>query len=377
MTLSPHPSAATVSRQPGSRTSGSLRVVPLGSEVDPVGLQNCMTRFKPTWQAREPICVDLQECRKFDVIALLYLIAAAAARSRQGTETRFRLPNDKIARQYLRMWRFPSAVGRATQTPFRLLVDGSDGSYFGEQEPTPFSTDASDVSTEIVQYLTKQSFFGFSSYDLSLEEDPSYLLEAEPHRWRNPLILRLLQRHLNNLANDVPRVIIQELLNAMIRHSPTVSVILASQLDVSPERADHAPPCLTIGVWCDSDWATDVIDSCRLVANGGVVTSQHNPKLLPRLIQLLSNRGDCLSTGNQLATGDARTGIQDRGIAALYRTVIEGFGGSIEITARTQTLTIARNAESKEVSAELGTASAPPLPTFLGSLVAIRVPVSR
>jgi hypothetical protein len=379
MTLSPHRGTIGGDQRIGSHSQPS-RVVSLGSEVDLVGLQNCMVHFKPAWTARETICVDLQECRKFDVIALLHLLAAAAARSRLGAETRFRLPSDEVARQYLRMWRFSSAVGRVTETPFRLLVDGQDGLYFGEEEPAVFPAESSDVSTEIVQYLTQQSFFGFSSYDLSSEDEPFSLLETEPHRWRNPLVLRLLQKHLKSLANDVPRVIVQELLVAVTRHVPAASVILASQLDVPEKRPDFGSPYLTIGVWCDSDWATRVIADCRLIAKDvdAAADRSHNRGFLARFVQMLSTQNADLGANGSPSTDDpSYPTTQDRGLAALCRTVVEGFGGTIEVKARTATLTISRSAESEETAAALATRSTQSLPTFLGSLVEVRVPVGR
>jgi hypothetical protein len=220
--------------------------VSVGSELrtEAAERDNDLGRLMVAMRGVTPVWVNLRQCRQFDVIALLHVLAATAQRSNRDLVTRFRLPSDSKARQFLRMKSFPSAVRHVAHVPFRFLVDATDVRYFGERSSAHTQMAHGDAATAILDYLSERRFFAFRPYRLGSIMDRSTLIGDEWEHWRNPLLLRALEHKLDRDPSDFTRVVVQELLVNLLRNVSQGIVITASQIDtVGGQRR------LTIGAW--------------------------------------------------------------------------------------------------------------------------------
>jgi anti-sigma regulatory factor (Ser/Thr protein kinase) len=317
--------------------------------------------------------VDLLEAIEFDVEALVVLLAAVAGRRASGKETKFRLPRDPLARHVLRLWRFPKAATAVTGTPFRILVETGDLKYFGEKWPSlrEHGT-ATNPSGSVLEYLVGQQHFGFSVHRINGEEKLAAMMDNEVSRWRNYALIQLLNRLLPGQAIDVARVVLQELLANVVEHPNPSLVVLASQLALIPHTDEAVPAELTVSIWDDGVSIVDTLREC-LQAGGRIrtdyfgsmdtfaiearswppqsvtyssnwtptATAQDAEILLASLFPGITRKAASPRDGHdaQNATDDMNLGL---GLFTLYKTVLDYFGGTLELRCGQTTLKLDR-----------------------------------
>jgi hypothetical protein len=354
--------------------------------------------------------IDFQECRELDTTSLLYIVAVTAQRRRVGWTTRFRLPLDPIARAFLRWWRFPIAVARVAKLPFRSLIDGDD--YHNEGGTPQLTARTHDPGAAILAYLIESRFFSFRSYRIGHQRESAEMVETEWYRWRNPLVMRLLERQLAGRATDVARVIIHELLANAIQHPRADNLTLVSYLGqpkVDPWPAERA---LTIAIWDNGlaihetlrQWLnrglpiraseTAIRDTFNVDARGWTpATTTYDSAWTPSASAqdaelLLASIFPGISQKAALPTPDvgSRQDLPDQprhhsrynsgighGLHALYRSVIDNFHGSIEFRADNLHLRLYRSEGRRGAyDATLSVARGPQ--AFRGNMVVIRLP---
>ena len=383
----------------GKRKSLVADQVILGPDLTVEAAESALDQIAASAAGDESVVIDLRSCQTFDVSALLLVLVASTNNLYPQPQTRFRLPTDPHARAYLRQGRFPSAVDHLTRMPFRLLVDASDETYFGEKSP-PSRNPAADPSVDIWERLVRKRFFGFAAYELE-DAATSAVLEAEWGRWRDPLVTCLLDRHLAGRGREVIRVVVQELLASVFSQSTGSVVVVATQMDLPAASAREAG-YLTIAVWRNGDphsvsrvdksqgrsWprrysrsksagpiridikAGGPIDSSLLANNvqssqGGQDVDYALAAILPAL-----DRGQ---RGGGVSEKSSSHDIND-GFSSLCPVVTHEFGGNVELRSGRAVINVSRGSQgafSYLVTAkELSTS--PP-----GIMIVARVPISN
>ncbi len=191
--------------------------------------------------------IDLSDCQEIDVVALLYVVAVTSRRAETGLVTRFTLPIDSTAREYIRRRGFPAAIENVADVPFRLLVDDN---WFHQDDVSKSAGDNfTDASSAILAYLDECNFFSFSHYDLLDVEDRAPIIEREGRRWLDPLIVELLSNRLTRRnASDISRVVVREMLANLMHHTETGDVVCISNVDES-HSSTQPGLILTIAAW--------------------------------------------------------------------------------------------------------------------------------
>ncbi|WP_433728476.1 STAS domain-containing protein [Actinoplanes sp. CA-051413] len=343
---------ARTAREPSRRRTPQKREVEVnvGTELQGHAVHD-LGRLLAALRQNLPVCIDLSDCGRFDVVALLHVLAVVAERRRRDLPTTFRLPRDSEARDFLRKKSFPSTVGYLTGTPFRFLVDDHDVRYFGESTAEPQAVPETDPSAAIIEYLSNKRFFAFRPYGIKSGSDRSTCIETEWDHWRNPLMMRVLEGRTETRSGGYPkdftRVVVQEMLASLLRNVAEGMVVTGSQISMEGNIR-----CLTVAAWQGA--ITPRVNLCsrlyqhaaeRSSTQDGVLeidanvsgtdiesyawmTDEDRPSGLDRAG---SQEGETTkSVAKPVASAVESHGSLDRSLQALYQSVTNVFDGRLE-----------------------------------------------
>ncbi|NBH12441.1 sensor histidine kinase [Amycolatopsis sp. SID8362] len=337
----------------------------------------------------KPLDLDLADVTQADMAGLTTLLSVLNERSATGGETRISMPRDHAVAELLLESAFPSAAAMVSRPQFRSLIWGADVVPIHDRvrllRPSP-----SRPSSTAYQRLRDERFFGFVTYSFQAEPQIASVVATERSRWRGPLVLSFLDSALAHDGAEVPRVVIHELLANAVLH-PGGDVVTISSW-VTPTGSGRAE--LTISVWDNGDSMiralraapqslrvadADVDDTFAVEASGW-----H-----PRLAKYPANwTPDAAAADEELLLAALFPGISHRpadrrafpqgyGLHALYRCVVDLFGGSLEIRTGCQQLTLAgtrlhRRRGTRKYRAHLARLTGRPLH---GNLLTVRLPL--
>ncbi|MEV8506295.1 hypothetical protein AB0368_15875 [Actinoplanes sp. NPDC051475] len=369
-----------------SRKSPAKQIVNIkfGPAMNPDAARSQLHRLASNLDT--PFRVDLSRCVRFDSVALLRLLAVIAVRGEHGLETRFRLPGNAAARQFLRRRGFDKAVERVLDVPFRALVDGK---WFSNQDAASAELKAFENANSAIQaYLDSRNFFDFFCYDVSGKRDRVLLIEQEWLRWRNPLITQVLRDRLSEQhAHDVSRVVIQEMFTSLLGFVSGGDVVCVTQMD----EAGSYPSAgfLTIAAWhapyraggalFDLLMATIAEPSRAKEFNIAFVKARpprSRSELWSDFVGKHRKGGHIKAEDVEDETSDVAVGkSQTEGFEALYRFVVDEFSGSIDFWSGTRFAQVSKNLHGEshyrvEVSDK-------DLVRDTGTIIAVRLPLSR
>jgi hypothetical protein len=357
------------------------------------------------------VSIDLAEAKTFDVVAVLRLISIAAARREERLDTLFRLPTDKPARHTLRLWQFPAVVEAATRAPLRLLVPPEQYVYFGEERPAPRDYGmSSSPRRDVLTYLTERHSFGMRSYSVQDDAARSRMLDDEVAHWTGYALSQLLSRMLKGSSSDIIRVLVLELVSNLASGPAARMAVVGSQLEFRDARDKHdgheadqdaqasEDGVLTLAAWhsgrsvistlraylADADGpqylryvqsAADVADEFVVHAEGWTPsTDRYDASWHPG--PDLSDQ-ELLIAGLFAATPRNESAPENAyGLYALYKTVIDVFGGAVEVSsARTRLRIRSGDPGSDGARYVVHVASGPDVPLQIGDLLSVRLPV--
>jgi hypothetical protein len=346
--------------------------------------------------------VDLTDAVQFDVVALLHLLATVARRREAGQQTKFRLPDDALARHVLRLWQFPRAVSVVTLAPFRLLVDTDDWVYFGERWPTP-RVEVADVSpsASVLAYLIERQYFGLSPYGIKSGRRLDRIVESEVNHWGSYALSNLLAKVLDGPATDIARVVVQELVTNAMEYTSARLAVVASHLDLFRHAGSDAPAGLTVAVWDDGPSIVEALrshlasgqslhpetaqptDEIAFELIGGTAsnakytprwtpeaTSSDSDLLLAHVISALTRRA---SEASDPRVGEYVPGNAGYSFSALIRSAVDTFQGSVEIRAKGSAVRIDRQHTSGAYRLHVATG----LARLTGDMMTVRLPASN
>jgi len=306
--------------------------------------------------------VDLRDGAARSVHSLLLAIAVAAERCREDAPVQLRLPGDAVELDRLRRWDFQSVCELATGRSLLGLVGVPDRALFGEvSEPLPPVAVAAGLA-DFRSELERDSFFGLTAYVLDEPGALTRMIRSEWERWRHPLVARLLRAHPPEVAGDVARVLVHELLANVIQHPRATIAVIGSSVDAGPDGNDR----LVISVWDDGASVIDTLaavpvdqlrapgpkgrtaeitDGFHVDARGwkpaeAVVSAGWTPPdppepgdlllaaLLPGISRKHINDDYPAVDRPEPVAWEAHTGF---GLHALYRCSVNAFGGSVSV----------------------------------------------
>lgn len=353
----------------------------------------------------QPLLIDLQDATYIEPIALLYLLSVLASRLRLSDQTSLRLPASRRVRDFLRAWSFPEAVRAATATPFSRLVVPEDMQYFGEGQSVYARSPDTGPTGDLLRHLESRQFFGLMTYRIHASLEATRAVEDEWSRWRTPLIMQVLSRHIQGPHEDVARVLIYELLANAIQHPQATTATVVSSVGRRPNAETSRDTSFAISVWDDGLGIVQTLRKC-LDATGSIrispartedifsiraegwecgnehMTSTWNPPIDATdeellLASLFSGVSQKVAAQTLPSVARPDTGQPDReagnGLYSLYKSVIDDFGGMLSIRTGQTFLNLKRDNASSPYKAKivryLGS------PQFYGNQFTVRIPL--
>ncbi len=365
--------------------------------------------------------LDLSASTFIDPVALLHVVAIVRDRQSRGATTRIRLPESQQVRDFLRAWRFPEGVYEASGARFYDLVHSQDTRYFGEPQrfyvmadKSPSEDELETYSAEqIIEYLESRRFFGLMIYDLSTKTNSNRMLDEQHTEWREPLISKVLNRHLRGPGSDVARVHIFELLANAIQHPKAEVAGVVSSVQ-GPKG--EPPRWLTISVWDDGEGIVETlraglrhghrvrvhdtdIDDLFVVDEHGHITElettwepsrDEEPSdahlLVASFFPGISERGyarvepvqhpDSEVAEELVGKGDSDAEV-GMGLCMLYRSVLDTFGGTIAVRSDNLFMNVKRKRATKGEQRRCYKAKVVSYDTqthFPGNMITLRIP---
>ncbi|MBE2319078.1 hypothetical protein DVA67_024095 [Solirubrobacter sp. CPCC 204708] len=347
--------------------------------------------------------VDLRAEAGQSVFSLLLAISVAAHRGRDGLPVELRLPREPAGLDQLRRWNFQSVCELATGRSLRRLVAPVDHALFGTPAPErPAAKVASGVSA-FIDELERDAFFGLTAYRLYERGALTRMIRSEWERWRHPLVARLVRPVTADIARDVARVLVHELLANVIQHPDATMAVVGTSVDSSPAGELR----LVIAVWDDGDsvvdtlskipvdqlratdaddWAADITDEFIVDARGWTPAATYIPAnwVPPAGAQ----GGDLLLSA--LLPGISRKHVSDDfpqvdrpepvawesrrgfGLHALYRSAINAFGGTVSVRTSDFWLRLSAGEKAFQYRADIDRVDEP----LFGNLVSVELPLT-
>ena len=359
-----------------------------------------------SWDEPEALVLDLSDAEFLDVAALMMILGLAARRQAAGKHTQLRVPRRRRVRDFLRLWNFPDAVQTVTQIPFRQLVAAEDHAFFGEPQ-TSFRQ--SRPKEPALDTLVGSRFFGFISHRFAGDGgiDPE-IVEREWRRWRDPLILEVFRTHLAGPGSDIARVIVYELLANVVQHPLATCVSTVSYVSGSYFRGQRRDTQLTLCVWDDGQ---TIYETLRSAASDAGTIRASTPDIPDRFaikpvgwdasaLQVSVDWTPALSSQDaefvlaslfpgvtQKVAREVKTVARPEsvpweteigfGLHALYRSVIDSFGGSVAIQSGSIFMNVRLNPRTRERGRVRYRAKvvAGARPTIRGNMITIRIPL--
>ncbi len=247
-----------------SATTISVKPLSLPSSVDAEALDSS---FRSWLDAGNPwsqeLCLDLSKVTWIDIPALMQIVSVTQQRVDERLSTTLRLPKDRRVRDFLRVWKFQPAFEAAVGKSLVSLVHPDDHNYFGEGQETyqRFGVLTSPLG-DMVRTLESRNFFGFLAYSNLSTQFQALMIQDACKRWSDPLILRILNRHLRGPEGDVSRVVVYEALANARQHPDAGTVCLASRFDSRSRNSGMKTDWLTICVWDDGASVLTTLKEC-------------------------------------------------------------------------------------------------------------------
>ncbi|MEN3281479.1 MAG: hypothetical protein V7607_2619 [Solirubrobacteraceae bacterium] len=350
----------------------------------------------------DELTVDLRNALSLDASTLLLCAAVIATRARCGLGVVLRLPAEPAGRDFLRAWAFQAAVETAADVSLRRLVYPADRKHFGA-DPEPAPEPKIRVGVEgIVQRLEQERFFAAATYHLGANANVTDMIHREWSRWRKHLFVDGLGPHLRGPRQDVARVVIQELLaNAAQHPDARIATVTAT---VSADTAGDR--YLVIAMWDDGTSIIKTLRSClddgQPIRAMGAPAHEHfdlEPVGWPTERTFLdsSMEPDAFDADGELLVASLIAGISRKpsqpgvpevkrpepsdweahvgyGLYALYRSVINDFGGELHV--RTQGHHLRLRAEQGDDHYVARVEKYADEPEFAGNLITALLPIS-
>lgn len=362
---------------PVKTTAEKWTQIHLSASITTDVLDGQLSRVDPDlWKS--PLNLDLTAADHIDIAALLYILTILEERSRGSLNTAISVPASRRVRNFLRAWDFPAAASAMSGSSFRNLVWEEDLEYFGESlsrsNVAPHYGNVDETESAFDRLLSK-NFFGFMTYVFSSEPQIESIIDTEWTRWRRPLVLSVLNRHLKAPGAEIARVVIYELLANAIQHPQAGLVTIVSQMQ---EASVYVPEShLAISIWDNGTSLTKTLGEC--IDSGGSVrvagTSVDDtfevhasgwtpsassyradwtpgPSATPEEL-LLASAFPGISRKAVVPTEDLARPELDQvmlhpgfGLHALYRCVVDTFGGTLSIRTGNQVMDLSAHRNS-------------------------------
>ncbi|OLF09876.1 hypothetical protein [Actinophytocola xanthii] len=343
------------------------------------------------WQG--PIDLDLSGASSVDITALQYILALLNERGRKQLATAFSVPKAEKVRDCVGAWGFPTAASIVFKSSIRTLLWRGDRPFISERRRL-YGKEGAQArrSTNAYARLVETRFFRFGAHVFNTDPQIDSIIEAEWSRWRSPLVMGFLESCLQDRGPEIARVVIYELLVSALRRprADLVSIIpFADDPDVVRTGEGH----LSISVW---DNGKTMIEPLRVALDAGAANQPSVPAgdrfhvessgwtpSVKRYVGGWKPRGDatdeelllCSLFPVQPQVGER----QGYGLRALYRCVIDLFGGSLEVRTGNQLMNLrgwsrGRRRTSRAYQAEICRIGGR---QFNGNMITVRIPVSH
>lgn len=356
----------------------------------------------PTIDAQS-IVLNFADAEYVDVPVLIQLCAIMRDRANRRLRTSMRLPSEQRVRDFLRAWNFQPAIRLTAGRPFLEIVGEEDRSYFGEKQkyylgskrPTSHGSGAG----EAYQKLLSEKFFGLTPYVLAGPIGDRAAIREEWDRWRGPYIRSVLAKHMVEAEEELPRVVIFELISNALQH-PNADLMMVASRAIGIDGKDGRSPRarqFTVCIWDDgepiavtlkkaaqsgkpirSQFPTDS-DTFSIRAKEWTpsridVTSHSTPEagaeleefLIASLFSGISSRAGEYPNDEQVGTG----------LSALYRSVIDTLGGTLSIRSGRDFVNVKAHPKSVPTDRRyLVKAQRIGARAFLGNLIVARLPL--
>lgn len=197
------------------------------------------------------LLIDFEQAEFIEIAALIICIATFVDRQERGLGTYLGYPKLKSVRDFLDVWKFPTAFEQAVNGEFTDFLLSEDHHYLREPQITYTGIGG---ALKALEYnadwrdgdLSKRNFFEFITFLSKDREKPithkdySSIPRSESKRWATPLIKQILKKHLgkDSPRTDVARVIIYEAMSNAIRHPKANIIQTVSRFHVKKRRPD-------------------------------------------------------------------------------------------------------------------------------------------
>ena len=182
----------------------------------------------------KPLELDFSKSEFIEVVTLVFILALMRDRSRSGFNTILKLPDQKRARDFLRVWDFPAAVSSATGQPFReIACKEEDAGYFGENKSPSDNLyqKAYKLREDAIRQMSSNRFFALQCFELRRERPVSSLVLEESSRWSSQLVKSVLAKHLRGPEGYLSSRIVFEAMTNALRHSCASMIVSSSMFD--------------------------------------------------------------------------------------------------------------------------------------------------
>lgn len=332
-----------------------------------------------SWQRRTD--VDLSAASSIDVLALQYLLSFLNERARAQLETAFSAPQRREIRDLVMALDFPAVASLAYGSSFRSLIWQNDSAYFDEQRKgAAAEAKTARRSTNTYERLRGSRFFCIAAHLFHTPAQVGSIIEAESARWRSPLVLSFLDSGLTASGSEFARVVIHELLVNAVRRPRADFVTIVPFVD--PKSGQ-----LCVSVW--DNGASMVHDACTNEDPKG--PPRHQP---PAPDKFYVNASGWANSASQYTSGrvpkagttdeeqllfkffaNGSTFLPERGMQALYRCVINLFGGSLQVRTSNQQMDLRARPRRRGRSYQVDLVRRAGRP-FHGNLITVRIPMT-
>jgi hypothetical protein len=344
------------------------------------------------WQ--QPINLDFSKVSSVEIAALQYLLSLLNERGRLRLETALSVPKQRHVRDLIQAWDFPAAASVVVGSPFRRLVWHEDANYVGEQRKPYVERHVGDARTSTNAYtrLLGNRFFCFVAHVFNTDLQAESIMAAERSRWCSPLVLGYLDNCLKASGSEIARVVVYELLVNALRRPGADLVTIVPFVD-NPDPATTSGGDLCISVWDNGKTMVDSVRSSLRVDRGAasdvpasddkfhVVASGWSTRVrryTADWIPGVDATDEELLLCSLLPTASRGLSRQAYGMYALFRCVIDLFGGGLQIRTGNQLMNLharsrARGRAGRTYEADLHRVAGR---RFHGNLITVRVPMT-
>ena len=360
------------------------------------------------------LIIDMSAARFIEVATLLYIVALLEDRTSQSIPTQIRLPRQKRVRDFLRLWRFPTAVAQATSCTFVSLVDQRDHRYFGENNRGRTMSFTDRFRDESVVHLEDASFFSIQTFR-PLTHSRTRLVVDESSRFGSELVKSVLGKHLDGPESYISSRIVYESMTNAARHSGASLIQTASKFVAPNELQGDSNGHFTICFWDNGRSMLDTLyeaiaegkpvrankTRAELYANhllvlkdheggksdqynvssGLVPTNATKPQeiLFSTTFPGISRDPEGLehTVHEEVSTSKPDWAGPGMGLYVLLNTAIDVFGGSVSFRTKNFFMNVkkASKRQGTHYRAKIQTFDETILPNFKGNLVTIRLPL--